>query len=81
MKIEFVSRKAENRFLPILCIYMLNMLKILRARLHYHAIVTSYENGRYLFWYQWKGETHSYALVANISKGVLQKMSQEDEGL
>ena len=42
------------------------MFKILRSRLHYDVIVTSYEDGWYLFWYQWKEETHSYTLVASM---------------
>ena len=57
--------------------------------------MTSYEDEWYLFWYQWKEETHSYTVVANIkeydvyyrksregvaTEDVLQKMAQEDEG-
>ena len=30
------------------------------ARSHYDAIVTSYINGLYLFWYQWKEDVHTY---------------------
>ena len=32
----------------------------------YGDIVTSYENGWFLFWYQWKRETHNCTLVAKI---------------
>ena len=43
-----------------------SMFKILRSRLHYDVIVTSYAGGCHLFWYQRKEETHSYTVVANI---------------
>ena len=57
--------KPENRFLDILWVFPI-MFKILRSRLHYDVIVTSYVDGWYLFWYQWKEETDSHTLVANI---------------
>ena len=41
------------------------MFKFLRSRLHYDVIVTSYVDGWYLFWYQWKEKTYSYTWVAN----------------
>ena len=68
------------------------MFKILRSRLHYDVIMTSYTVGWYLFWYQWIEKTHYYTLVANIRvcdvyyrnkpppEDVLQKIPQEDEG-
>ena len=28
--------------------------------------VTSYINGWYLFWYQWKEDVHTYTLVVNL---------------
>ena len=34
------------------------MFKILKIHLHYDVIVTSHEDGWYLFWYEWKEETH-----------------------
>ena len=37
-----------------------------RARSHYDVIVTSYINGLYLFWYQWKEDVHTYTLVVNL---------------
>ena len=49
-----------------LCAYIFNMFKVLRARLHYDVIVTSYADEWYLFWYQWNEETHSYSVLANI---------------
>ena len=60
----FFSRKSI--FAYILCIF--NMFEIFRSRLHYDVIVTSYAGGWYLFWYQWKEDTHSYTVVAN--KGI-----------
>ena len=30
------------------------------------VIVTSYINGWYLFWYQWKEDVHTYTLVVNL---------------
>ena len=36
------------------------------ARSHYDVIVTSYINGWYLFWYQWKEDVHTYTLVVNL---------------
>ena len=36
------------------------------ARSHYDLIVTSYINGWYLFWYQWKEDVHTYTLVVNL---------------
>ena len=36
------------------------------ARSHYDVIVTSYINGYYLFWYQWKEDVHTYTLVVNL---------------
>ena len=37
------------------------------ARSHYDVIVTSYINGLYLFWYQWKEDVHTYTLVVNYT--------------
>ena len=34
--------------------------QFLWARSHYDVIVTSYINGLYLFWYQWKEDVHTY---------------------
>ena len=34
-----------------------------RARSRYEVIVTSYIDGWYLFWYQWKEDVHTYTLV------------------
>ena len=39
---------------------------ILRACSHYDVIVTSYVNGWFLFWYQWKEDVHSCTLVVNL---------------
>ena len=36
------------------------------ARSHYDVIVTSYINGWYLFWYQWKEDVQTYTLVVNL---------------
>ena len=47
-------------------VYILNMFTILRLRLHYDVIVTSYADGWYLFWYQWIEEAPGYTFVANI---------------
>ena len=55
----------KNQFLPIF--YAQNgHFSILWARSHYDVIVTSYINGWYLFWYQWKEDVHTYTLVANL---------------
>ena len=40
------------------------------ARSHYDVIVTSYINGWYLFWYQWKEDVHTYTLVVNLGLGL-----------
>ena len=37
-----------------------------RACSHYDIIVRSYINGRYLFWYRWKEDVHTYTLVVNL---------------
>ena len=37
-----------------------------RACSLYNVIVTSYNNGWYLFWYQWKEDIHIYTLVRVI---------------
>ena len=57
----FYDLLAKNYFWPIiLCTF-----KIF-PNFHVPAnIMTSYEDGWYLFWYQWKEEPHSYTLVAN----------------
>ena len=49
------------------CLFFVYIFKILRSCLHYDVIMTSYDaDGWYLFWYQWKKETHSFTVVANI---------------
>ena len=50
----FFSQKSI--FAYSLCILFSIMFKLLRSLLHYDVIVTSYGNGWYLFWYQWKTE-------------------------
>ena len=51
------------------CLYFTHKITIFqfsRACSHYDVIVRSYINGWYLFWYQWKGDVHSYnTLVVN----------------
>ena len=55
----------KNQFLPIFYAYMA-ISQFLWARSHYDVIVTSYINGWYLFWYQWKEDVHTYTLVVNL---------------
>ena len=72
----FLRFFSQNRFC-LFFVFIFNMLKILRLRLHYDTIVTSYADGWYLFWYQWKEETHSYTVVANIRvQGVYYRKSR-----
>ena len=57
MKIAcFLRFLRKNQFLPIF--YTQN-----GHFSHYDVIVTSYINGWYLFWYQWKEDVHTYTLV------------------
>ena len=63
----FCRKFCENcMFLFFFFVYIFNMFKILRSCLHYDVRVTSNVDGWYLFWYQWKEETYSYTVVANI---------------
>ena len=48
--------------------------QFLWARSHYDVIVTSYINGWYLFWYQWKEDVHTYTLVVNLGLYDLQDL-------
>ena len=51
------------------CLYFTHKIAISQfswARSHYDVIVTSYINGWYLFWYQWKEDVHTYTLVVNL---------------
>ena len=66
MKIAcFYDFLRKNQFLPIF--YTQNgHFSIFVARSHYDVIVTSYLNGLYLFWYQWKEDVHTYTLVVNL---------------
>ena len=65
------------------------MSQILRCA--YYVFVMLYKHGWYLFQYQWREETHSYTLAANIygyrafnieNPGTgLQKLAQDDDPL
>ena len=50
------------------------------ARSHYDLIVTSYINGWYLFWYQWKEDVHTYTLVVKV-KGYMTFSIDNPEGV
>ena len=64
MKIAcFYDFLRKNQFLPIF--YAQNS-QFSWAHSHYDLIVTSYINGWYLFWYQWKEDVHTYTLVVNL---------------
>ena len=66
MKIAcFYEFLRKNQFLPIFYTQMA-IFKFSWARSHYDVIVTSYINGWYLFWYQWKEDVHTYTLVVNL---------------
>ena len=66
MKIAgFYDFVGKNEFLPIF--YTQNgHFQFSWARSHYDVMVTSYINGWYLFWYQWKKDVHTYTLVVNL---------------
>ena len=65
---DFLRKKL---FLPIFYAQMA-ISQFLWARSHYDVIVTSYINGWYLFWYQWKEDVHTYTLVVNLGLYALQ---------
>ena len=67
MFLHFFSQKSIFAYSLCILSVIVNISKILRVRFHYDVIVTSYEDGGYFPWYQWKEETHSYTLVANIT--------------
>ena len=51
------------------CLYFTHKMGISQfswVRSQYDIIVTSYINGWYLFWYQWKEDVHTYTLVVNL---------------
>ena len=62
----FYDFLRKNQFLPIF--YTQNAWPFLnfRGRAHIDVIVTSYINGWYLFWYQWKEDVHTYTLVVHL---------------
>ena len=72
MKIaSFYDFLAENQFLPTLCVRYGNMFKIWMSGFNYDVKVTSYVNGWYLFWYQWKEETLNYGIyIGSKYKGI-----------
>ena len=61
----FYDFLRKNKFLPIFYAQMA-ISQFSLARSHYDVIVTSYINGWYLFWYQWKEDVHTYTLVVNL---------------
>ena len=66
MKIAcFYDFLRKNQFLPIFYSQMA-ISQFSWALSHYDVKVTSYINGWYLFWYQWKEDVHTYTLVVNL---------------
>ena len=61
----FYDFLGKNQFLPIFS-HKMAISQFSWARSHYDVIVTSYINGWYLLWYQWKEDVHTYTLVVNL---------------
>ena len=60
----FLRLLTKDRFC-LFSVYIFNMFKILRARLHYKVMVTPYRDGWYLFWNQLKKETHDFIYIGS----------------
>ena len=61
--------KQKSYFVDLIFILLdrITFLNFLgRAYIMTSFIVTSYINGWYLFWYQWKEDVHTYILVENL---------------
>ena len=57
------------------CLYITHKITISqfsRVCSYYDVKVSSYINGWYLFWYQWKKDFQSYTLVVNLGLNDLQ---------